>query len=65
MPTSPEKTPHFVAAIAAIAFDEPAAVVDGNVVLTDAAGGTATVTATDVAASNGVIHVIDTVLMPQ
>ncbi len=42
-----------------------AKVVDGNVVLTDAAGGTSTVTATDVAASNGVIHVIDTVLMPQ
>lgn len=40
-------------------------VVDGNVVLTDAAGGTSTVTTTDVAASNGVIHVIDTVLMPQ
>ena len=40
-------------------------VVDGNVVLTDATGGTSTVTATDVAASNGVIHVIDTVLMPQ
>lgn len=35
-----------------------------NVVLTDAAGGTSTVTATDVAASNGLIHVIDTVLMP-
>ena len=34
-------------------------------VLTDAAGGTSTVTSTDVAASNGVIHVIDTVLMPQ
>jgi len=41
-----------------------ARVVGGNVVLTDAAGGTSTVTATDVAASNGVIHVIDTVLMP-
>lgn len=39
--------------------------VDGNVVLTDAAGGTSTVIATDVDASNGVIHVIDTVLMPQ
>ena len=36
----------------------------GNVVLRDAAGNTATVTATDVDASNGVIHVIDTVLMP-
>ena len=42
-----------------------AAIVDGNVVLTDAAGGTSTVVATDVAASNGLIHVIDTVLMPQ
>ncbi|RDC60686.1 uncharacterized protein HME9302_01901 [Alteripontixanthobacter maritimus] len=41
-----------------------AKLVDGNVVLTDAMGGTATVTATDVDASNGVIHVIDTVLMP-
>lgn len=36
----------------------------GTVTLTDAAGGTSTVTATDVPASNGVIHVIDTVLMP-
>jgi uncharacterized surface protein with fasciclin (FAS1) repeats len=40
--------------------------VDGDKVsLTDAAGGTSNVTATDVEASNGVIHVIDTVLMPQ
>jgi len=39
-------------------------VVDGAVVLTDAAGGTSTVTATDVEGSNGLIHVIDTVLMP-
>lgn len=37
---------------------------DGNVTLTDAQGNSATVTATDVDASNGVIHVIDTVLMP-
>ncbi|QUL37897.1 fasciclin domain-containing protein [Erythrobacter sp. JK5] len=42
-----------------------AKIVDGAVVLTDATGGTATVTATDVEASNGLIHVIDTVLMPQ
>lgn len=42
-----------------------ATIVDGGVVLTDAAGSTSRVTATDVAASNGVIHVIDTVLMPQ
>ena len=41
-----------------------AAVVDGAVVLTDAAGNTSTVTATDVEASNGIIHVIDTVLTP-
>lgn len=39
--------------------------VDGeNVVLTDSNGNSSTVTATDVAASNGVIHVIDTVVMP-
>jgi uncharacterized surface protein with fasciclin (FAS1) repeats len=42
-----------------------ATIVDGGVVLTDAAGNTAKVTATDVAASNGLIHVIDTVLMPK
>ena len=41
-----------------------ASIVDGAVVLTDATGGTATVTATDVEASNGLVHVIDTVLMP-
>jgi uncharacterized surface protein with fasciclin (FAS1) repeats len=35
-----------------------------NVVLTDAKGGTSTVTIADVNQSNGVIHVIDTVLMP-
>ncbi|GMM92625.1 fasciclin domain-containing protein [Qipengyuania sp. MTN3-11] len=41
------------------------ATMDGdNVVLTDAAGNTAIVTATDTEASNGVIHTIDTVLMP-
>ena len=40
-------------------------VVDGAVVLTDAAGNTSTVTSTDIEASNGLIHVVDTVLMPQ
>lgn len=35
-----------------------------NIVLTDAKGGTATVTTANVFQSNGVIHVIDTVLMP-
>lgn len=38
---------------------------DGNVVLTDGNGNMATVTATDVMADNGIIHVIDTVLMPK
>ncbi|ANU07273.1 fasciclin domain-containing protein [Paraurantiacibacter namhicola] len=42
-----------------------ATVVDGNVILTDAAGNTATVVQTDVAASNGTIHAIDAVLMPE
>ena len=35
-----------------------------NVILTDAKGGTSTIVLTDVAASNGVIHAIDTVVMP-
>ncbi|QTD55320.1 fasciclin domain-containing protein [Parasphingorhabdus cellanae] len=35
-----------------------------NVVLEDAAGGKSTVTMTDVEATNGVIHAIDTVVMP-
>lgn len=39
-------------------------VADGKVSLTDAAGNTVNVVQTDVTASNGVIHVIDGVLMP-
>jgi uncharacterized surface protein with fasciclin (FAS1) repeats len=35
-----------------------------SVVLTDEKGGTSTVTQADVMQSNGVIHVVDTVLMP-
>ncbi len=42
-----------------------ASIIDGKVVLMDAKGGKSTVTATDLKASNGVIHVIDTVLMPK
>ena len=39
--------------------------VEGDTVtITDATGGTAMVTDTDITCSNGVIHVIDTVLMP-
>jgi len=37
---------------------------DGKVILTDSKGGMATVVIADVAASNGVIHAIDTVVMP-
>jgi uncharacterized surface protein with fasciclin (FAS1) repeats len=37
---------------------------DGKVVLTDEKGGMATVTIADVYQSNGVIHVIDSVLLP-
>ncbi len=35
-----------------------------KVMLTDAKGGKSTITATDIAASNGVVHTIDTVVMP-
>ncbi|MEM9997664.1 MAG: fasciclin domain-containing protein [Bacteroidota bacterium] len=37
---------------------------DGTVTVTDAGGNTATVVTADVDASNGVVHVIDAVLMP-
>ena len=40
------------------------AVDSGNVILTDGQGGKAKVVTTDIAASNGVIHVIDAVLLP-
>ena len=38
---------------------------DGNVVLKDENGGMSTIIKTDVDASNGVIHVIDTVVLPK
>ena len=38
---------------------------DGKVILTDANGKTSTVVTADVAASNGVIHAINTVVMPK
>lgn len=37
---------------------------EDKVILTDSKGGTSVVTATDLKGSNGVVHVIDTVLMP-
>lgn len=46
--------------------EELTASMDGaNVIITDAKGNKATVTTADVYQSNGVIHVIDTVLMPE
>ena len=42
-----------------------AAMHDGKLMLTDAKGGMSTVTVANVMQSNGVIHVVDTVLMPQ
>lgn len=41
-----------------------ASIVDGKVMLKDAHGNMATVVKADVAASNGVVHVIDTVVQP-
>lgn len=41
-----------------------ASIVDGAPILTDAAGNTSNIVATDVDASNGVVHLIDTVVMP-
>ncbi len=38
---------------------------DGKIMIMDESGQTATVTIADVAQSNGVIHVIDTVLLPK
>ena len=38
---------------------------DGKVILTDEKGNNSTVVIADVAASNGVIHAIDTVVMPK
>ena len=42
-----------------------ASIKDGKVVLKDEKGGMSTVVITDVPASNGVIHAIDTVVMPK
>lgn len=42
-----------------------ASLMDGKVILTDAKGNTSTVVMTDVEASNGIIHAIDSVVMPK
>jgi uncharacterized surface protein with fasciclin (FAS1) repeats len=38
---------------------------DGKVILTDENGGVSTVVATDLKAGNGIVHVIDTVVLPK
>jgi uncharacterized surface protein with fasciclin (FAS1) repeats len=47
-----------------MAFRCQAQVRDSTAVLTDQRGGVSVVTIADVYQSNGVVHVIDTVLMP-
>ena len=42
-----------------------AKIMDGDVYLIDANGNKSKITATDLPASNGVVHVIDTVVLPQ
>ena len=53
------------ATIKTVAGGELKATMSGDkVMLTDAKGGKSTITGTDMAASNGVVHTIDTVVMP-
>lgn len=42
-----------------------ASIKDGKVILTDENGGISTVVATDLKAENGLVHVIDTVVLPK
>ncbi len=42
-----------------------ASIKEGKVILTDEKGGVATIVATDLAASNGLIHVLDAVVLPK
>jgi uncharacterized surface protein with fasciclin (FAS1) repeats len=42
-----------------------ATIKNGNVILTDENGGTATVVATDLKAENGIVHVLDAVVLPK
>ncbi len=42
-----------------------ASIKEGKVILTDEKGGVATVVATDLKAGNGIVHVIDTVVLPK
>jgi uncharacterized surface protein with fasciclin (FAS1) repeats len=59
------KAGHGTATLKTVAGGTLTAKMDGmDIVLTDAKGGTAKVTIADVYQSNGVIHVIDSVLLP-
>jgi uncharacterized surface protein with fasciclin (FAS1) repeats len=59
------KKGHGVATFTTVSGGKLMARMNGNMlVLTDEKGGTSTVTTADVRQSNGVIHVVDTVLMP-
>jgi uncharacterized surface protein with fasciclin (FAS1) repeats len=42
-----------------------ASIKEGKVILTDEKGATSTVVATDLAANNGLIHVVDAVVLPK
>jgi uncharacterized surface protein with fasciclin (FAS1) repeats len=42
-----------------------ASIKEGKVILTDEKGGVSTVVATDLTATNGLIHVVDTVVLPK
>jgi uncharacterized surface protein with fasciclin (FAS1) repeats len=42
-----------------------ATIKDGKVILTDENGGTATIVATDLKAGNGIVHVLDAVVLPK
>lgn len=42
-----------------------ASLLDGKVILTDAKGNVSTIVITDVEASNGIVHAIDSVVMPE
>jgi uncharacterized surface protein with fasciclin (FAS1) repeats len=59
------KEGHGTAELTTVQGEKLEAMMDGkNLVLKDAKGGTSTVTIANVMQSNGVIHVVDTVLMP-
>lgn len=66
VPGNNRKSSLSAGAVSTVNGEELTVGIDGEVVtLTDATGGVSTVTFTDVQATNGVIHVIDRVVIPQ